>query len=94
MEMYSKMDGPANVSKALGGVWKIQKKGWTDDKRNENRKNSREKKEEETDFEDGRVLEDQEIIMDAETKTNDENAEKTDPEDANASSTRKIDLII
>jgi hypothetical protein len=94
MEMYSKMDGPANISQALGGVWKIQKKSWTDDQRNETRKKNREKKEEEKDFEDGRVSEDQEIIMDAETETKDVNAEKPDPKEDTASSTRKIDLII
>jgi hypothetical protein len=93
MDMYSKMDGSAPVSPVLGGLWEVQKKGRTDDQKNENRKKGREKKEEGTDFEDGRVPGEQEMTTDGETQVKEDNTE-TDSKNDNPSKTRKIDIII
>jgi len=92
MDMYSKMDGSIPVSPVLDGVWGIQKKGRIDDQRNEKRKRDKGKKGEEEDFMDGRVPDEQEMITDAETQVDEDNADNS--KDDNPSTTRKIDIII
>jgi len=91
MDMYSKMDGSTPVSQVLDGVWKIQKKPRSDDQ-HETRKKNREKKQEEKDFEDGRVLSDHEM-MEAETHA-DTGIIENDSNEDEPSPTRKIDIII
>jgi hypothetical protein len=91
MDMSSKMDGSAPVSQALGGVWEIQKKGRIDDQRKENRKKDKDRKEEETEFEDGLVPKEEEITTDTEAGVQ---KEESDPKDESPSTTRKIDIII
>jgi hypothetical protein len=93
MDMYSKMDGSTSVSQVLGGVWKIQKKSGADDQRDESKKKNKEKQEEEKDFEDGRVLNDHEMTMEADILINDGITETGSKEDY-PSPKRKIDIVI
>jgi hypothetical protein len=91
MDMNSKMDGSAPVSQALGGVWEIQKKGRIDDQRKENRKKDKDRKEVETEFEDGLVPKEEEMT----TETGAElQKEASDSKDESPATTRKIDIII
>lgn len=91
MDMYSKMDGSTPVSQVLGGVWKIQKKPRADDQHEAGKKNKG-KKEEEKDFEDGRVPDDREM-MEADAHADNGIIENDSKEDE-PSPTRKIDIII
>ena len=93
MDMYSKLDGSTSVSQVLGWVWKIQKKPGADDQRGESKKKNKEKQEEEKDFEDGRVLNDHEMTMEADTLINDDITETHSKED-DPSPKRKIDIVI
>jgi hypothetical protein len=95
MDMYSKMDGSAPVSPILGGVWKIQKKPSTGDQHGDGGKKDREKKEEEKNFEDGRIAGGNEMIMDADKPLDSEDIENETTSQENGSPARhKIDITI
>jgi hypothetical protein len=94
MDMNSKMDGSAPVSQVLDGVWNIQKVGRTDDQPKDKSKKEKEKKPEEAEeFEDGRMQEEQDVIIDVKTQANEDNSD-TDSQDENHSTTKKIDIVI
>jgi hypothetical protein len=95
MDMNSKMDGSAPVSHIFDGVWKIQKKPSTDDRSKDVRKKNSGKKEEEKNFEDGRITDDNEMIMNADAPENneDDKSEKAS-EDEGSPAPHKIDIVI
>ena len=93
MDASSKMDGSAPVSRGLGGVWEIQKKGRIDDQRKGIAKKGKEKKEEEEEFEDGLVPKEEETAAALESEGKKKESD-SGPDDESPSAPRKIDIII
>jgi hypothetical protein len=91
MDMYSKMDGSTPVSSALDGVWDIQKRGIIKDQKNGKSKKDQDKKEEETEFEDGLVPKEKKMNRGPAAEPKQEENEATEE---NPPTERKIDIII
>jgi hypothetical protein len=93
MNMYPKVDGTTNVSTVLGGLWEIQKKGRTDDQHEKNGNKNKGKKDEENEFEDGRIAEENKLDTDDMNQIN-EDKPLTELKEVASSPARKIDIII
>jgi hypothetical protein len=91
MDTFSKMDGSAPVSPVLDGVWNIQKRGIIKDQKDGKGKKDQEKKEEETQFEDGLVSKEDETNVKSQTETEQDSSES---ENQGPSTHRKVDIII